>query len=392
MYIRGFFRIMIDAYLVAYARRRRAAACVRAAGVAIAVAAGVALFACGVDRLLPLPAGVRVGCLLLTMIAPALIVARPVFRLFRRFDPVAAAAAVERQHPVFAHRLVTLATPGGSADLRAALLRDVAGVIVTVGPARVSWRPAARAWGTAVVLGIVAAGLWRWAWLDLPDLARRLARPTGTVAAVTTVRLNVRPGDATVVVDHPFGITATATGLAASDAVALHVSDDAGQTWAERPMPAGDRGYAATVADVDHDLRYYVTAGPAVSRTYAVRVVRPPAVVAIRYRVNDGPTVTAADGVVDAPAGAAVTVDVVATQSLRQAAMTVGPDRVELSATADPSIRRGRFVAGHDEPIAVSLTAVDGTPGSGPPSARVRVGDGDADAQQRAYRAALQGR
>ncbi len=404
MYIRGFFAVVSPhVYLTAYVRRRRLAAAVRAIALAVTTAVVTGLLACGVDRLLPLPAAVRVTLLAVAVVTPLVIFARPVSRLARRFDPVAAAVAVERQHAVFAHRLVTVASAGGPTDLRAALERDVTAVMAATGPARVPAGPAARAVAAAAVSVAVAAGLWRWPWLDLPQLARRLAHPTAGLVAVTTTRLTVRPRAAAVVEGRPVTVTAVVTRGSAGPPL-LHTSDD-GQTWAERPMPPAGGGYAVTVPSVDRDLRFFVTAGDAVSPTYTVRVRRVPAVAAFRVRYDypasehrPPATVTTADGHVDAPAGTAVTLDVVSTVPLSAAAVAVGPDRVETTPTADPAVRRAAFTVRRDERLDVHLTGVDGTPGTGPRSARVRVQPADAagdvpgfEEQQRLYREATAG-
>ena len=380
-------------YLSAYVRRRRRWAAVRATGWAVAVFVTAALLACLADRPLGLPVPARAALLAVAIVGTTATLARPVARLTRRqFDTAAAAAAVEHRHPAFGHQLVAAASADGSADLRAELDRTTAAVIAAVGPPAVPRRPAAVAWAAAAVALAAATGLWRWPWLDLPDLAERFVRPTAGVPAVTAVRLVVRPGPDRVIEGQPLTVTADVSRLPASDVVTLHVSGD-GQTWAERPMAPAGGAYAATVPAVDGDLRSFVTAGDATSPTVAVRVVRVPAVVAFRVRCDPpGSTVTASDGRVDAPAGSTVTLDVVATVPLRDATVTVGPDRVATSATADPAVRRARFKAAEGS-LAVDLIGTDDTVGRGPAGARVRVMGPDADVagfedQQRAYRAA----
>ena len=370
----------VGAYLAAHVRRRRAAAVLRSAGWAVAASAGWALLACVADRLLALPAGVRIGAELIAAVGPLLIVARPAVRLFRRFDPVAAALSVERLRPVFAHRLVTVASAGPSSDLRQQLEREVADVVAATGPARVPRQPVAIAWAAALTALMFTALLWRSAWLDLPQLVRRLAMPTSAFAAVTTTRLTVQPGDVAVVEGQRVVIRAVTTRLVAPDGVTLHTSDDGGQNWVERPMPAVDDAFAAALNDIDGDVRYFVTAGDAVSRTYRLRVRRVPGVVAMRVRLDYPPdlhrpprSADAVDGEIDAPIGTTVTVSLSATVPLRRAVLTVGPDRIETTATADPRVRRAVFIVRRDARVGVELTAVDGTPGNDPRSARVRV-------------------
>ena len=101
---------------------------------------------------------------------------------------------------------------------------------------------------------------------------------------MTTTRLDVPTGSRDVVqsraAPHRGG-----RGAARPDGlVSLFVSEDGGGNWSRTTMePVGRRAggasrFAFTLASVDRDLRYYVTAGDATSRTYAVRVRRPPAV------------------------------------------------------------------------------------------------------------------
>jgi hypothetical protein len=371
---------VVDRYLAAHVRRHRLAAVARAAGWSVAISSSWALLACIIDRLLPLPPAVRIAAVAVALCGCAGLLARPVVRLFRRFDPVAAAASVERMRPAFAHRLVTLASPGPPSDMRGQLEVEVREVIAATGRARVPRRPAVTAWAAAAFALTVVAGLWRWPWLDLPQLARRLARPTSAVAAVTATRLAVQPGDADVIEGRSIVIRALATRLSSPDAVTLHASDDGGHTWVDRPMsPAGD-GSTATLNDVDADVRYFVTAGDAVSPTYALRLHRVPGMVSMRVRL-DYPsalkrpprTADVTDGVILAPVGTTVTLTLTATIPLRRATLVVGPDRIETSATADPAVRRATLVVRRDARFAVEMTAADGTMGGGPPAGRVHV-------------------
>jgi hypothetical protein len=391
---------VIDTYLTAYVRRRRALSVVRAFAWAVVTSLACAALACLVDRFTALPAALRAAALVVTAVLPAALVVPPIARLFRRFDPVAAAAAVEREHPAFAHRLVTAASPGGSADLRAAVEREVVDLMTRIGAARVPLRPTVIAIASAAVAIALMAGLWRWPWLDLPDLTRRLVHPTAPIAAVTSTRIAVRPGPVDVVEGRPLTVTAAVTGSIGSHGVVLHLSDDQGQSWTDRPLALGPDGYAVTLADVDRDQLYTVSAGDAVSPTYAVRVRRVPAVVTLRATLDyparlHRPSTTVTDDLISAPIGTTVTVDLVATVPLARATLSVGSEHVEMTPTGDPCGRRGQFVIRHDDRIAIGLTSTDGVPGAGPRSMRIRVdrvagidAPGFAD-QQRAYRRAL---
>ena len=390
-----------ERYLADYVRRRRRHAAARAAAWASLVGIGWAALACLADRLHPLAVPVRAALLIVDGTAVVAVVVGPALGLARRrFDPVAAAAALEQEHPAFDHRLVTVASPGGSPDLRAAVARDVGHLIDATGPARVPRRPLVTAWAAVGLALLVAVGLWRWPWLDGPDLIRRLLRPTAGLPAVTTTRLAVLPGSTAVTDGSP--LTVVADVRPASGDARMHVSDDDGHTWAERPMAAAADHCTATLGPADHDLLYFVTAGDATSPRYAVRVRRVPAVVSFRFRFDFPPalhrppaTLTNTTGHIDAPAGTTVTVDVAATVPLRAATIAVGPDEVQTLPTPDPRVRRGTLTVHGDARLTVALTAADGTPGAGPRTARVRLRrwaesdvPGFAD-QERAYRAAL---
>ena len=305
-----------ERYLADYVRRRRRHAAARAAAWASLVGIGWAALACMADRLHPLAVPVRAALLIVDGAAVVAVVAGPALGLARRrFNPVAAAAALEQEHPAFDHRLVTVASPGGSPDLRAAVARDVGHLIDATGPARVPRQPLVTAWAAVGLALLVAAGLWRWPWLDGPDLIRRLLRPTAGLPAVTTTRLAVLPGSTAVTDGSP--LTVVADVRPASGDARIHVSDDDGHTWAERPMAAAADHCTATLGPADHDLLYFVTAGDATSPRYAVRVRRVPAVVSFRFRFDFPPalhrppaTLTNTTGHIDAPAGTTVTVDV----------------------------------------------------------------------------------
>ncbi len=404
MYIRGFVRHVNDTairrYLAAHVRRRRLLLVVRAIAWAIATAIACVVLAGAIDRLIPLPSAVRVVALVITAAVPAATLVHPIRKLFRCVDPVAEAAAIELQHPAFAHRLVTAASADGSPDLRAAVERDVLELIRSTGPARLPLRPTAIAASGAVVSVVLVALLWRWPWLDLPDLTRRLVHPTAGIAAVASTRLTVHPGSADVVEEKPLTISATAVGAAGSTGATLHVSDDGGQTWTDRTMMPAGGSYAVTLTDVDRDLRYTVSVGDAVSPTYDVRVRRVPGVVAVRVRLDypaalHRPATSTSDLAITAPVGTTATVEIVATVPLERATLSVGNGHIEMSTTADPCARRAQFMVRRDDRIAVQLVSTDGVSGTGARSARVRVQRDPAAAppgieqQQRAYRDAL---
>src|SRR5262249_14396740 len=123
------------------------------------------------------------------------------------------------------------------------------------------------------------------------------------------------------------------------------------------PPPLGSSGtnFLYTLPTVDRDLSYFVTGGDATSPTYAVHVLHPPAVVEFRiaytfpsYTHLPPRNVSNDDGAIEAPVGSEAVIDVRATEPLMDASMTMGGERFNLAATADPAVRRARLTVRRD--------------------------------------------
>jgi hypothetical protein len=132
----------------------------------------------------------------------------------------------------------------------------------------VMWRGAGAA--IALVLAAVLAG----------PFVDRAAQVAYLRLFPSSVRLNVRSGDMRVPVGRPVTISASVEGSRGTltrIAPIVTIEGAQGQTTATQMTRTGD-AYALRINAVDRSFKYTVTAGPAVSRAYAVTALYPPRV------------------------------------------------------------------------------------------------------------------
>lgn len=421
--------------------RARRLALLRAIGLALGVFAIWMLVCCAVDRAAKLEPLVRLSLLGAGAVAGLLILARPLRRaLRRRVDWVEAAGTIERHSPQFGQRLVTVASrvlgPAehrGSDDMLRELLREVDRQAAAHDAADLlPLRRIARPWLVLMAALVAGLGLARLPVMGMDVLAVRFLAPLADVQPVTTTRLDVLTGARDVIQSEPLRVEVDVAKLVGG-VVSLHVSEDGGEHWSRstmqplaessgaatrgdaasaldstapatalpapappqtRPTAPGATRYAFTLASVDRDLRYRVSAGDATSRTYAVRVRRPPAVERFRvhyeypaYTGRAALTVINTDGVIEAPTGTRATLTVVATEPLDDALLTIGGERTmmhrptpgepldgaDAAAAADGRVRRASFVVRKDGKYDLILISDREVPGGGPGTTVIRA-------------------
>src|ERR1700736_1590686 len=98
----------IRSFLDDFVVRSRRVALLRATGQGLALFLAWMLLWCGIDRLAQLTSAARLVGLCAGAAAAVMLVLRPLLRMRRRADWVAAAAEVERHNPRFVQRLVTV--------------------------------------------------------------------------------------------------------------------------------------------------------------------------------------------------------------------------------------------------------------------------------------------
>src|SRR3954454_12357288 len=202
----------IRRFVSAYVRRRRRIALTVAAALCVCFALAWILAWAVVDRLLSLAAPVRFALLGCNIAEIALLLSRPMVALVRRrTDWSIAAAQIERNQPALGERLQTVTSQllhepavRGSPQLLAKLTDDLvtdlaAADIRRVAPIRTALKP----WIAAASVAMSALALSMLPGLDLPTLIARQLMPWREIAAVTTTRLSVEPGDADVIQGQP---------------------------------------------------------------------------------------------------------------------------------------------------------------------------------------------
>lgn len=388
----------VQSYVHDFDARARRLALVRAIGVAVAVFSTWMLVCCAIDRFAQLTSSVRGAMLLIGVIAVVIILWRPArASLHTHVDWIDAAARIERRDPQFGQRLVTVASrvlgPAelrGSDDMLRELLREVDRHASARDPAALlPLRRIAGAWAAAAIIALAFAALVRLPALGLPTLAARFLAPQADILPVTSTRLDVRPGSHDVVQSAPLSIEADVRRLPAGGLVSLFLTEDDGEHWSRTTMdplmPSSPTTAAATVqstgahfaftlASVDRDMRYYITAGDATSRTYTIRVRRPPAVerFAIHYDYpahtgRPAVTVVNTDGQIEAPVGTRATLTITATEPLDYALLTMEGQKILMDRVDDAErIRRASFVVRRDGRYTLDLISDRKVPGEGP--------------------------
>ena len=382
------FPPVIRRFLSDHVARCRRVAVLRALVLAAVWVGTVALSGCLFDRIVHLPAWVRIGWLILTAGGAVWLVARPLAAWLRRdVDWVRAAEEIEARDRTLGQRLVTvvsqLLAPAryrGSEQMIGRLVDEVSGE-VSESPRqhrRPAWGGVVRPAAVLIALAGLWAALWPVAWLNLPRLVTRQWQPLAGTQAVTTTTIEVTP-DGAVDVKERESVTVRAVIKRLGDGtppVLYSRQDDATGEWSRTPMiPAGPDAWTLTLSGLDRDVRFHVRAGDARSSQTTVRVLRRPALAEFRVRyAYPAYTGRAAlsthntDGLIEAPHGTEAAVSVAATEPLASAVLVLKGEnkRVELGPTADPAVRQGAITVSRDQPCELELVSERGVRGSGP--------------------------
>jgi len=387
----------VRSYIVDFVARKRRMVMLKMVGVSVGLTLGWMLVWCVVDRVVALPAGVRLLLLTGNAAVVAGLLYRPVRETLRRdVDWLDATADIESRSTHFAQRLQTVTSQllsppeqRGSSEILGQLLREVSAQAANQQPQRlIPWRLIARPWaGAGAMVVLVCAMAWV-PWLDLPQLMARFLKPLAHVPPVTTTRLAVDPGDRDVIQGEPVQIAVTAERLG-DQVVKLLVSRD-GKAWtASSMMPVSAAGaagaagevaaarFTATIPAVDRDLWYYVSGGDAASERFRVRVLRRPAVVEFRVRYTypaytgrQPLVVSNTDGVIEAPVGTEAVLAVAATEPLKAATLVFGQGNstvnVPTQATAEENVRQAKLTIQKEQTYRVEMVSARDVVGGGP--------------------------
>jgi hypothetical protein len=290
--------------------RLRVAALLRGIGVVALAGTVGALLGMGADLAAPLPQAARwfLWGAWLTAVATALVLAllRP---LLRRVGALDLAAVAERSHPQLGERLtaaVALVCPQrdtpvqGAPALIAALADEAAREVATVDPARaVAWRRPVR-WCALglLVLGLIAAPAAVWP-ATYGILAHRFLAPWSDVERIGRFVITVMPGDCIAALGSDLTISARVRprfgNHATSDSAWLEWTEVRGKSdWHRVAMPIEEPGstkaatpsFAVMLPRLAGSLIYRVGSGSALSRSYRITAIEPPAVAALTATVE----------------------------------------------------------------------------------------------------------
>lgn len=328
------------------------------------------------DAVRPLPPWLRgvwvLGALVFALAGAALWVVRP---LLRRVDPIAVAAAVEREHPELGEMLESAAElgtargkgrAGYSVELIDALVAEVvaetAGMDFSVEKSnayRSLWRRALLSTAVTCALGLVSL------WPRLGPAIERVAHPF-SVPETQTTRLAVEPGDVTLVSGESLHVRATVEGPHEDSARVRFEMD--GELPFEREMAGAEDGvYAATLDNVRAPLEYSVTSGGASSPTYGVGIIERPFVTAIRldyefpaYSALVPRAVDENTGDVTALEGTRVTVSVEASKPLERSWLAFDSGRTLDLERAGPTTFVGTLTVEASDSYSIAVLDLDG--------------------------------
>jgi hypothetical protein len=291
-------------------RRLRAAALLRGIGVVALAGTVGALLGMGADFAAPLPQAARwsIWGTWLATVATALVLAmlRP---LLRRVAALDLAAVAERAHPELGERLtgaVALVCPPrdtpvqGAPALITALADETAKEVTTVDSARaVPWRRSAQwcALGLAL-LGLTGAPAAVWP-ATYGILAHRFLAPWANLERIGRFVITVAPGDQIAALGSDVTVRAQVRprygNRAAPDSAWLEWTEAEGhRAWHRVAMPSEDSGstsavtpsFAVTLPRLAGSLIYRVGSGSALSRSYRITAIEPPAIAALTATVE----------------------------------------------------------------------------------------------------------
>jgi hypothetical protein len=363
-----------------------------------------AVLAIGADFAVPLPQAVRWaiwgGWLATVTLAVVFAVLRP---LLRRAAVLDLAAVAQRAHPELGERLtgaVALLNPitnrpaHGAPALIGALADEASAEVVTVDVARaVPWRRPARwcALGLAA-LGLSAAPAVLWP-ATYGILARRFLTPWVDLERIGQFVITVAPGDRIVAIGADLTVGAQVrprfANLTPPESAWLEWTESGGHgTWHRVAMPVegsgplrtAARSFAVTLPRLTGSLTYRVASGSALSRSYRVTAIEPPAVTALAASVEP-PAYTrlavanvADPSGIDAWEGSRVTLNVTASRPVAaidvewpaavkdapETPTTPGARKVAATRSADGKSGTARLVAEASGPFAVTLRDAHG--------------------------------
>lgn len=378
----------IEQYLRRFVLRRRRLTAMRAGALALLLANVWLLAFAVVDRFYALPSTARAVMLLSLLIIVLQMIRQPLAALLRRrIDWRAAAEQLEDSDPRFNEMLATVVSHSLAGHSRETSEQLVAR-LVTFTESRISVRDSRRSVPLAPAVGAVAAAgvglvfvasLCTWTWLGLPLLLARQLLPFANIPAVTTTRLEVSPGAASIVQGRPVIITARAAPLLGS-AVLLRTSAD-GRAWTSAGMtPTADGLYTFQIPSLSRDFHYQIIAGDAAAGPYVIRVLRRPLVKEFQIRLIYPPhvhrqplTLSSTDGAIEAPVGTIAEVTIVASEPLKSASVLIGETRIETTGTQTSSSRQVKIPIVSDQKWTLEMLSEQSVAGVGPTDMAIRA-------------------
>ncbi|SIO32490.1 hypothetical protein SAMN05444166_3793 [Singulisphaera sp. GP187] len=391
-------------------RRLRAGAVFRGLGITAFVAALGAALGMTADFMLVLPLAVRWGIWGGWLVAVGfLFVSRVVGPLVRKADHLELAAIAERAEPSLGERLSAvvglLGRSGrlnGSPELVAALAGSASAYAGVMDPSRlVALRGSTRrlALGGLMLALVVAPGL---IWPDpFAALARRFVAPWADLDRVGRYVLTVAPGDGSAALGADLVVSAQVHPRYGQDPASasawLEWTDEGKGKRTPRRVampetlgsrsPVGTRAFSVTLPRLAGSLRYRIVSGSAVSRTFRIKAIEPPAVVAVEARVEPPaytglpPALARDPGRIEAWEGSRILLGISASRPVRAVevgwpkrlkpvAAVLGPDRKRALATliAEESgpytlaLRDEEDLAGSVEPLRRLVVRADAPP------------------------------
>ena len=360
-------QVEVQAFLARVRRRWTVTAMLRAAASAAAGGGAIVLAAVIVDRVW-LPSDLPLIVLALTASLAATAYAAWVLWPLRRWPTVRQVARfVEEQVPELEDRLASAAELGDrptASGVHALMVADAARQVQRIVLDRVVARARVRrAIGYGAASGVALAVVFGVA----AEPARRAAGAAWLYAFPSTIRIEVLPGNARVIVGQPLRVRAHISGIAdASGRTRVLLQVESSGEWRDIEMQPVEDGFQFDFASILESFRYRVVAGRARSAEYAVDALVLPHVNRIDVEY-DYPAFTGLDrrveldgGDIYAPAGTGVTLIVHADKPVADGAMVLADgSRIAFTARDDVTLT-GVFEVSADDTYRVALSDADG--------------------------------
>lgn len=230
------------------------------------------------------------------------------------------------------------------------------------------------------LLGMIAA-VSRIDTIGLPRLLHRFATPWHKISPVSSTKLLIFAPEAGIELREREAYLLNALAFRpGEEGVILHYSSD-GKTFSHRPMTdLGRGGFQSVIGPITGDGSFYLSSGDAQSELAPLRLLRRPSVIEFRtryeypaYMRRDPLIARNVDGLIEAPVGTKVALQIKASEKLQRAQLETPQGVIALTPTAEPAVWEARLNIAQDTTYSVNMVSDKGVQGVGPGTSQIRA-------------------